>query len=159
MGTCCSCSRKAHQTEEVGEIKIDDLKTIFREFDLNGDGYIQKEELLSVMQRMGQSPTDDELEAMLNAADKDQDGRIDFEEFLTVAYANPLSLSLRAVFEELDVDGDGYITRSELRTAFQRMGHSLTDQDIKAIYKHVDSNNDGKINFKEFCHMMTKKKL
>lgn len=41
----------------------------------------------------------------------------------------------------------GHITRSELRTAFQRMGHALTDQEIKAIYKHVDINNDGKINF------------
>lgn len=68
-------------------------------------------------------------------------------EFLTIARANPLSLSLKAVFDELDVDGDGHITRSELRTAFQRMGHTLTDQEIKAIYKHVDINNDGKINF------------
>ncbi|VDK75498.1 unnamed protein product [Cylicostephanus goldi] len=72
-------------------------------------------------------------------------------EFLQIAHANPLSLSLKNVFEELDVDGDGYITRSELRTAFQRMGHSLSDQDIKAIYKHVDANNDGKINFQGMC--------
>ncbi|KAI6226053.1 CBN-CAL-5 protein [Aphelenchoides besseyi] len=79
-------------------------------------------------------------------------------EFLTIARANPLSLSLKAVFKELDVDGDGHITRSELRTAFQRMGHALTDQEIKAIYKHVDLNHDGKINFKEFCQMMTRNK-
>lgn len=68
-------------------------------------------------------------------------------EFLTVAYANPVSLSLKAVFDELDVDGDGCITRSELRVAFQRMGHSLTDADIKAIYNQVDANKDGRINF------------
>ncbi|KAI6203044.1 hypothetical protein M3Y94_00511500 [Aphelenchoides besseyi] len=103
---------------------------------------------------------------------KDYDGNIDFNEFLTIARANPLSLSLKAVFKELDVDGDGHITRSELRTAFQRMGHALTDQEIKAIYKHVDLNHDGKINFKgqlllsvfvrstvsEFCQMMTRNK-
>ncbi|UMM41613.1 hypothetical protein L5515_017799 [Caenorhabditis briggsae] len=110
------------------------------------------------MQKMGQSPTEDELDAMFEAADKDHDGNIDFQEFLVIAKANPLSLSLKAVFEELDVDGDGYITRSELRTAFQRMGHSLSDQDIKAIYRHVDQNNDGKINFSEFCEMMTRRK-
>ena len=81
-----------------------------------------------------------------------------FLEFLTIAHANPLSLSLKAVFEELDVDGDGHITRSELRTAFQRMGHTLSDTEIKAIYKHVDVNQDGKINFQEFCLMMTRKK-
>lgn len=30
------------------------------------------------MQKMGQSPTDEELEAMFLAADKDNDGNIDF---------------------------------------------------------------------------------
>jgi Ca2+-binding EF-hand superfamily protein len=60
---------------------------------------------------MGQSPTEEELDAMFNTADRDSDGNIDFNEFLTIARANPLSLSLKAVFEELDVDGDGHITR------------------------------------------------
>jgi len=165
MGTCLSKSSKQkhahggnHEITDVGEIKEDDLKAIFHEFDLNGDGYIQKNELRAVMEKMGQSPTEDELDAMFNAADQDRDGNIDFREFLTIARANPLSLSLKAVFEELDVDGDGHITKSELRIAFQRMGHSLTDQEIKSIYKHVDTNNDGKINFQEFCEMMTRKK-
>ncbi|EPB80601.1 EF hand [Ancylostoma ceylanicum] len=145
-----SHSHRLAKGGDVGEIRDEDLKGIFREFDLNGDGFIQRDELRSVMQKMGQSPTEEELDAMFNAADQDHDGNIDFKEFLQIAHANPLSLSLKAVFEELDVDGDGYITRSELRTAFQRMGHSLSDQDIKAIYKHVDANNDGKINFQGF---------
>lgn len=140
------------------EIREDDLRGIFREFDLNGDGFIQRDELRAVMVKMGQSPTDDELNAMFEAADADKDGNIDFHEFLTIARANPLSLSLRAVFEELDVDGDGHITRSELRTAFQKMGHALNDQEIKAIYLQVDTNKDGKINFPEFCEMMTRRK-
>ncbi|CAJ0945324.1 unnamed protein product, partial [Mesorhabditis belari] len=156
MGSCCS--KKKKNENDGGEIRDDDLRGIFREFDLNGDDFIQKEELRAVMQKMGQAPTEEELEAMFSAADKDGDGNISFEEFLSIAHANPLSLSLKAVFEELDVDGDGFITRSELRTAFQRMGHVLSDHDIKNIYKHVDQNNDGKINFKEFCEMMTRKK-
>ncbi|VDN59313.1 unnamed protein product, partial [Dracunculus medinensis] len=141
-----------------GEIRDEDLRGIFREFDLNGDGFIQKDELKAVMVKMGQCPTDEELNAMFIAADKDRDGNIDFNEFLSIAHANPLSLSMKAVFDELDVDGDGFVTRSELRTAFQRMGHNLTDSDIKAIYHHVDINNDGKINFEEFCRMMSTKK-
>ncbi|CAI5455975.1 unnamed protein product [Caenorhabditis angaria] len=157
MGACCSSKKRKNQGD-VGEIGEDDLKGIFREFDLNGDGFIQREELRAVMQKMNQSPTEEELDAMFRSADKDNDGNIDFTEFLVIARANPISLTLRAVFDELDVDGDGYITRSELRTAFQRMGHSLSDQDIKAIYKHVDQNNDGRINFDEFCEMINRKK-
>ncbi|KAI6241171.1 hypothetical protein M3Y99_00339900 [Aphelenchoides fujianensis] len=106
MGSVLSKKRKSKQTadkqvEDVGEIREDDLRGIFNEFDLNGDGVIQKDELRQVMIKMGQSPTAEELNAMFNAADKDQDGSIDFHEFLTIARANPLSLSLKAVFEEL----------------------------------------------------------
>ncbi len=61
--------------------KLDDkeLKAIFDEFDVNGDGHIQRAELRNVMQKMGQSPTDEELMAMFAAADADKDGSIDFE--------------------------------------------------------------------------------
>uniref|UniRef100_A0A0N4Y4B4 Calmodulin n=1 Tax=Nippostrongylus brasiliensis TaxID=27835 RepID=A0A0N4Y4B4_NIPBR len=69
---------RSNQASDVGEIRDDDLKGIFREFDLNGDGYIQRDELRSVMQKMGQSPTEEELDAMFNAADQDHDGNIDF---------------------------------------------------------------------------------
>ncbi|CAG9530181.1 unnamed protein product [Cercopithifilaria johnstoni] len=161
MGTCCSSNstfRNTRQGATNDMLKEEDLREIFKEFDMNGDGCIQKDELNALMVKIGQRPTDDELNAMFNAADKDKDGNIDFDEFLSIAYANPLSLSLKAVFEELDLDGDGCITRSELRTAFQRMGHSLTDDDIKAIYNQVDINKDGRINFDEFCQMITRKR-
>lgn len=45
---------------------------------MNGDGLIQKHELRAVMQKMGQSPTDEEVEAMFVAADRNRDGNIDF---------------------------------------------------------------------------------
>ncbi len=70
-----------------------------------------------------------------------------FSEFIAIAKANPLSLSLKSVFGELDVDGDGYITRSEMRQAFDKMGHSLSDDEINAIFRQCDVNQDGKINF------------
>lgn len=49
------------------------------EFDLNGDGLIQKNELKEVMVRMGQCPTEDELDTMFRSADRDDDGNIDLE--------------------------------------------------------------------------------
>ncbi|VDK78910.1 unnamed protein product [Litomosoides sigmodontis] len=158
MGICCSSNSTSGNNHQNDVLKEEDLRRIFKEFDMNGDGYIQKDELSEVMVRMGQRPTDDELNAMFSAADKDKDGNIDFGEFLTIAYANPVSLSLKAVFDELDVDSDGCITRSELRVAFQRMGHNLTDSDIKAIYNQVDINKDGRINFDEFCQLMARKR-
>lgn len=150
---------KTKAPQDDGKLNDDDLKQIFTEFDLNGDGLIQKSELKEVMVRMGQCPTEDELDTMFKTADRDNDGNIDLEEFLMIAHRNPVALSLKTVFDEIDVDGDGFLRRSELRQAFQRMGHTLTDSDINAIYRHVDTNNDGRINFDEFCRMMSKTKL
>lgn len=63
----------------VPDINEDELREIFREFDLNGDGYIVMDELRSVMIKMGQSPTEEELAAMFKAADVDNDGKIEFK--------------------------------------------------------------------------------
>lgn len=75
-----------------GEIRDEDLRGIFREFDLNGDGFIQKDELKAVMVKMGQCPTDEELNAMFIAADKDRDGNIDFNGFF---FLNEYSKEIR----------------------------------------------------------------
>jgi len=158
MGQCCG---KTSGTKGSGssapEIKEEELRAVFKEFDIDGDNFIQEQELKQVMTKMGQSPTPDELHAMFKAADINGDGKIDFEEFVAVAKANPLSLSLKSVFREMDVDGDGYITRSEMRSAFDKMGHSLGDEEINTIFRQCDVNQDGKITFDEFVAMMCRK--
>ncbi len=61
------------------EVPLSELKAVFREFDIDGDGWIQEGELRAVMSKMGQQPTDDELHAMFKAADVNGDGKIDFD--------------------------------------------------------------------------------
>jgi len=66
----CSCNQ------------IDDVKAAFRVFDYNNDGSISKEELKDAMVNFGTRCTDDEFEVMFCEADKNRDGKIDFEEFV-----------------------------------------------------------------------------
>jgi len=136
-----------------------DLQAVFKQFDIDGDGYIQEEELRQVMTKMGQNPTDEEIKAMFKAADLNRDGKISFEEFIEISRANPLSLSLKTVFGELDLDGGGHITRVELKQAFERMGHKVGDADVDAIFRQADKNSDSKINFDEFVTMMCQRKV
>jgi len=58
-----------------------DVGDIFKVFDRNGDGLISGEELKLTMCSLGENLTEDEVGLMLNEADIDGDGKIDFQEF------------------------------------------------------------------------------
>lgn len=53
----------------------------FRVFDLDGNGYIDKNELRHVMKRLGENLSEDDVKEMFREADLNNDGKIDFNEF------------------------------------------------------------------------------
>lgn len=59
----------------------EEIKAVFQQFDKNNDGLISGAELRYVMNIMGESPTEQDIEAMMKVADTKQNGYIDFEEF------------------------------------------------------------------------------
>merc|ERR1711982_315259 len=50
----------------------------FGVFDKDGDGFISKEELKIVMENLGETLTDEELQEMMNEADADNDGKLSY---------------------------------------------------------------------------------
>ena len=50
------------------------LKQAFALFDLGGNGFITNDELGTVLRKMGQEPTDEEVDAMIAEIDEDGDG-------------------------------------------------------------------------------------
>jgi len=62
--------------------QMDDVKAAFRVFDYNNDGSISKEELREAMVNFGERLTEDEFALMFSEADKNKNGRIDFDEFV-----------------------------------------------------------------------------
>ena len=55
------------------------MREAFSIFDQNNDGYIDKYELKSVMRRLGNNLRDETIAKMIHDADKNGDGRIDFD--------------------------------------------------------------------------------
>eukprot|EP00415_Alexandrium_ostenfeldii_P002112 UN2112 len=59
------------------------VSSVFQHFDRNGDGVIQREEFVHVLQLLGgESWTDERIDELLAAADANRDGKIQFDEFL-----------------------------------------------------------------------------
>lgn len=59
----------------------DELRKTFNIFDINGDGFINHDEIKTTMNHLGEKISDDEVKDMIRAADKNGDGQIDINEF------------------------------------------------------------------------------
>ncbi|KAK0401536.1 hypothetical protein QR680_015842 [Steinernema hermaphroditum] len=158
MGSCIRKAKNVDIKKDKSRFQsllqdMEKMWQLFKEFDTNGDGFIQKSELKEAMIKTGQSPTNREVGDIFDAADANNDGRIDFSEFLAIARSANIEI-LRDVFYEIDVNHDGFITKDELQDALQKMGHFLSDEDAEVIFEIVDSDKDDRIDFQEFRHMM-----
>lgn len=62
--------------------------------------------------------------------------------------------SMRAVFDTFDDDGNGYIDVDELKMVMLYLGHNLTPTETVQLLQQMDINNDGKLDFSEFCNVL-----
>ena len=69
-------TRKTEESEAE-----DELREIFRVFDEDGDGYISAVELKHVMRNLGEKLRDEDVKKMIEEADMDGDGKLNYEEF------------------------------------------------------------------------------
>eukprot|EP00355_Strombidium_rassoulzadegani_P001622 CAMPEP_0168607384 /NCGR_PEP_ID=MMETSP0449_2-20121227/7_1 /TAXON_ID=1082188 /ORGANISM="Strombidium rassoulzadegani, Strain ras09" /LENGTH=89 /DNA_ID=CAMNT_0008647183 /DNA_START=107 /DNA_END=377 /DNA_ORIENTATION=- len=53
--------------------------------DSNKDGVVTKDELKTLLKGLGEEVTDDVVEEMINIADENGDGTVDFKEFVAAA--------------------------------------------------------------------------
>ena len=65
----------------LDEEQIIELKGVFEMFDVDGSGAIDAKELKQVMQNLGMNPTEEEVNRMMQEADEDDSGEIEFKEF------------------------------------------------------------------------------
>ena len=130
---------------------------IFQEIDVDHNGYISKDELKAAFERLGElDMSEDALDAIMEKVDFDQNGGLDFTEFLVanVDYKHSLNReNMRQIFKIIDLDGNGFINQEELEEFFHS-NQGEQDDLIKQIIKEVDKNGDGVISFSEFEVMM-----
>ena len=70
--------------DELSAEQIAEFKEVFQIFDTDGNGTICEQELGIVLRALGQSPTDEEVKELLGEADQNENGVIEFNEFLMI---------------------------------------------------------------------------
>lgn len=143
---------------EVTQEERDVLKQTFDDFDKDGNGQLDISELAQVLTAFskGKKPSDAEVSKIFAIADKDKNGTIEFEEFLSAMCQVRVDkeTELRGVFQSLDQDGNGFIDTQELVAACAALGMTLSNTEVALLLETYDTNGDGKIDFYEFCELI-----
>jgi len=147
--------------DDMTEEQISDFKEAFALFDKDGDGTITAKELGMVMRSLNQNPTELELKEMIDEVDTNNNGSIEFNEFLVMMAKKMVPEEtddeLKEAFKVFDRDGNGTISASELRTVMTNLGEKLTDEEIDEMIREADLDGDGQISYPEFRQMMAKR--
>lgn len=147
---------------ELTDTQVAEFREVFNIFDADNNGSICPTELGIVMRALGQNPSEAELKEMMEEADNNGNGVIEFEEFLGLMTVmmnkvdeDKKEENILQAFEVFDRDRDGYISVPELKEFFHSIGEmTLNDEDVKEMIRAADKNNDGKLDYLEFKDMM-----
>lgn len=76
-------------------------------------------------------------------------GSIEFPEFITLMAKNKSDSveDMRRAFEEFDENGDGLISRDELRKFISGTGEAMSQNEFEEIMDDIDTDGDGYINY------------
>ncbi|EGD74155.1 calcineurin B [Salpingoeca rosetta] len=138
------------------EEEIKRLGRRFRKLDTDGSGTLSVTEFMAIPE-LQQNPL---VERVLAIFDDNNDGEIDFEEFIKgislFSVQGDREKKLRFAFQIYDVDCDGYISNGELFQVLKLMvGNNLKDSQLQQIVDktiiYADKDGDGRVSFEEFC--------
>mmetsp|Transcript_4610 Transcript_4610/g.6799 ORF Transcript_4610/g.6799 Transcript_4610/m.6799 type:complete len:161 (+) Transcript_4610:86-568(+) len=147
---------KVEQTfdTDMSKEQLEELRQAFSLFDKDGDGEITRVELKDVLQSLGQNPTEADIDDMIHEVDQDDNGIIDFEEFVTLMNQKLKNVDREAealeAFRVFDKNGDNLISPEELRLVMKNLGEDLTNEEVIEMIREADEDGDGYINFEEF---------
>ncbi|XP_075251591.1 uncharacterized protein LOC142344024 [Convolutriloba macropyga] len=141
--------------------QIDLLNLVFSKFDKSGKGKVATRHLGQVLEEIGQTLSHSEVAEMMKEVDKDNRGYFDLPTFLSalinMTNRKQVEEAFKAVFDEFDRDGSGYISTSEFRKAMKRMGEKISKKEAEDFVRAADESGDGKVSFDEFVKTMANK--
>lgn len=129
------------------------------------DGTISTKELGKVLRMLGQNPSEQELQEMVDEVDEDGSGTIDFDEFTQMMSKQLAAEALEQIperpekelaeaFRIFDKNCDGYLDFDEIKAVLDCCGEKFEEWEIKTFIAEGDKNDDGKMDYEEWIDIM-----
>lgn len=131
------------------------MSRIFNKFDFNKDGFIEASDLLKALKSTHNNMNDNQIEEYFKGSNFDE--KISYHTFLAMTLDLSEVMSdkkLQSLFKTFDLDGNGEITKEEMRKAFSKICLTISEEEIDEIFQMHDHDSNGTIDINEFKRMM-----
>lgn len=152
-------------------------REIFTIMDDDNSGTLSQKEMTDLIKKVSPSVSDDSIQELIHAIDKDNDNNIEFDEFFE--YVNLLSNSFTekprdtsdAIFQIIDQDvpeehdGHGHndhghteddISIKELQDICNDFKQELSPDDVYQVIKDIDDDGNGRLDKEEFYELLVR---
>eukprot|EP00252_Welwitschia_mirabilis_P021501 TRINITY_DN5531_c0_g1_i2.p2 TRINITY_DN5531_c0_g1~~TRINITY_DN5531_c0_g1_i2.p2 ORF type:complete len:196 (+),score=62.35 TRINITY_DN5531_c0_g1_i2:2100-2687(+) len=143
--------------EHLSVEEVEGIKDMFKKMDTDNNGDITFDELKTGLQKLGSQLNEQEIQLLMESADVDKNGRLDFGEFVAVSIhlqRMDNDEHLHKAFKFFDKNESGYIEVDELKEALSDDVSSIDIEVLNDIVREVDTDKDGRISYEEFVAMM-----
>lgn len=133
--------------------EIKELKNLFQDFDIDGDGRLTKEELVECFKKYkSENEAIEKVDQIMNNLDTDHNGFIECHEFVRASIDPKILVTeenLIRVFKVFDKDMSGKLETKEIASVIAK-DMNLEYKDVEEMMKEVDLNGDGELSYSEF---------
>ncbi|RMZ52997.1 hypothetical protein APUTEX25_001116, partial [Auxenochlorella protothecoides] len=138
------------------------VRVLFDELDVDSSGTVSIQELSAGLEALGFDVSPGEMEVLMARIDTDRDGGLQLSEFVAslvdwgvVQRHHAWQDWVRAVFDRLDKDGNGFITLDEIA---EELGDYKGKEDsliaARRMLREADANGDGQVSWSEFVELL-----
>eukprot|EP01026_Neomeris_dumetosa_P044721 TRINITY_DN3786_c0_g1_i10.p3 TRINITY_DN3786_c0_g1~~TRINITY_DN3786_c0_g1_i10.p3 ORF type:complete len:170 (-),score=16.71 TRINITY_DN3786_c0_g1_i10:525-1034(-) len=127
------------------------LQDMFRQLDMNSNGFIDVYELQRALKVNGLDFSLQVVAQMIRMFDRDQNGRISFTEFEKVY---DFLHTCEQAFRQSDTNGDGQLTRGEVAIVLAAGNFNLEGQILETVINIFDPDTTNSITFDEYIRMI-----
>ena len=132
------------------------LRTLFRYIDNDRKNYLTKENIEKVLKENGKLLTEEEIQNILNSFDYDDNGSIEYQEYLIGLCDKNMLFSkynFKRFFNVLDKDKKGYLNSQDIKYfAFQNK--TVNNEAFTEYLKQFGMKINDKLNFDDFANII-----
>lgn len=141
-------------------LELEEVGKTFDAIDTDHSCEIDREELASLLIRLGVNQGQEGIQKIVDAIDEDGDGIVQKNEFLTWYFDQAMNDKMdlgqlaQAIFELFDSDGSGRISSNEFKEKLDALSMGFSVIEIGTILRELDRDGDGEVSAHEFAHLL-----